>query len=168
MRVEHAACRFGHSGPPASLSFGVMPEAAMSISKRFRELRERAGLSENEAGSQMGVTVWDIEAFDDELTSCHSPADIKRFCQVLHARPSELFAVTTSEPSVSEEDLVSLIHAECRKRGVTMEEFEDAVGWRLSQSMDPPERLFEDMTLDGLQWLCRELGIHWHRIILGL
>ena len=24
------------------------------------------------------------------------------------------------------------------------------------------------MSLDGLQWLCRELGIHWHRVIIAL
>ena len=63
---------------------------------------------------------------------------------------------------------MALIREECRKRGVTLEQFEDAVGWRLSQCMDPPERLLEDMTLDGLQWLCRELGIDWHRVILSL
>jgi transcriptional regulator with XRE-family HTH domain len=145
-----------------------MPEATMSISKRFRELRQRAGLSENEAGQQMGVSVWDIEAVEDELTSCYSPAELRKFCQVLSARPSELFHITTSEPAVSAAELVSLIRAECQKRGVTLEQFEDAVGWYLSRCMDPPERLLEDMTLDGLQWLCRELGIHWHRVILSL
>ena len=79
-----------------------------------------------------------------------------------------MFAITTSEPVVSAIELVALIREECRKRGVTLEQFEDAVGWRLSQCMDPPERLLEDMTLDGLQWLCRELGIDWHRVILSL
>jgi hypothetical protein len=34
--------------------------------------------------------------------------------------------------------------------------------------MEPPERLFEEMSIDGLQWLCRELGIDWHRVILSL
>jgi hypothetical protein len=116
----------------------------------------------------MGLPVWDIEAVEDELTSCHSPADVRKFCQVLGARPSELFGIVTTEPAVSATDLVTLIKQECHKRGVTLEQFESAVGWRLSQSMDPPERLLHDMTLDGLQWLCRELGIHWHRVILSL
>lgn len=145
-----------------------MPEATGSISRRFRELRERAGLSENEAGRQMGVSVWDIEAVEDELTCCYSPAQVQKFCQILSARPSELFGTTTSEPAVSAKDLVSLIHAECRKRGVSLEQFEDAVGWYLSRCIEPPERLLEDITLDGLQWLCRELGIDWHRVILSL
>ena len=145
-----------------------MPETAISLSKRFRELRERAGLSEKEAERQMGISVWDIEAVEDELTCGHSPAEVRKYCQILGARPSELFGISTTEPAVSAEELVALIAAECRKRGVTLEQFEDAVGWRLDQCMAPPQRLLEDMTLDGLQWLCRELGIHWHRVILSL
>jgi hypothetical protein len=146
----------------------VMPDAPISLSKRFRSLRERAGLSENEASEQMGVQVWDIEAFDDELTSCYSPSEVRKFCEVLRAKPGELFGVNTSLSPVSAQELVALIHAECRKRQFTLEQFEDVVGWRLSQSMDPPERLLEDMSLDGLQWLCRELGIDWRRVILSL
>lgn len=140
----------------------------MSISKRFRELRERAGLSENEASQRMDVSVWDIEAVEDELTCCYSPAEVRQFCQILSARPSELFHITTSEPAVSAEDLVSLIQAECQQRGVSLEQFEEAVGWYLSRSMEPPERLLEDITVDGLQCLCRELGLSWHRVILSL
>ncbi len=116
----------------------------------------------------MGVSVWDIEAFEDELTTCYSPVQVRDFCRVLQAQPAELLAVNTSEPPVSAQELVGLIRGECRKRGVTLDQFEDAVGWRLGQCMDPPERLLEDMTLDGLQWLCRELGIDWHRVILSL
>ena len=116
----------------------------------------------------MGVSPFHIETTDDDFTISYSPANVRRFCEVLGARPSELFGVGTTEPPVSAEELVSRIHAECRKRGVTLEQFEDAVGWRLGECMDPPERLFEDMSLDGLQWLCRELGIHWHRVILSV
>lgn len=140
----------------------------MSISRRFRELRERAGLSENEAGQRLGVSVWDIEEVEGELTCCYSAAEVRKFCEALGVRPTELFQVAITEPAVSGNDLVALIYAECSKRDVTLEQFEDAVGWRLAQCMNPPERLLEDMSLDGLQWLCRELGIHWHRVILSL
>jgi transcriptional regulator with XRE-family HTH domain len=143
----------------------------MSLSKRFRELRERAGLSPDEAASRMGISspcVWEIESHEDELASCYSPCKVQQFCAALGVRPGELLGVTTTESAVSARELVEGIHAECRKRRMTIEKFEDVVGWRLSQSMEPPERLLEDMTLDGLLWLCRELGIDWHRVILSL
>jgi transcriptional regulator with XRE-family HTH domain len=139
-----------------------------SITSNFRELRERAGLSLDEAAAAMGVSPFHIETDDAEFTCSYSLADAQRFCRVLGARPSELFGVEVAEAPVSAEELVRRIHEEYRKRGITLETFEDAVGWRLSACMEPPEHLFNDMSLDGLQWLCRELHVHWHRVILGL
>lgn len=137
---------------------------------RFREARKRLGLSPNELAAQSGVSdagVWDIEDFPDDLTCCYSPSDVRKFCRVLGIRPVTLFADEIAEPAVSANDLVRLIHNECRSRGVTLEQFEDAVGWRLSACIEPPELLLEDMTVDGLQWLCRELHIDWRRVLLS-
>jgi transcriptional regulator with XRE-family HTH domain len=144
-----------------------MPEPG-SISERLKKLRERAGLSVEEVAAKMTVSPFHIEIPDDEFTCEYSPADARRFCEVLKARSSELFGVSTTEPPVSSSELALLIGAECRTRNVTLEQFEEVVGWRLSQCMNPPERLFDEMSLDGLRWLCRELGIHWHRVILSL
>jgi transcriptional regulator with XRE-family HTH domain len=148
----------------------VMPDTA-SPYKRFQEFRERAGLSHDEAASRMGISspsVWDIESFENELTEWYSPSEVRRFCEAMDVRPRDLFGVNTTEPAVSASELAERIHEECAKRGVTLEHFEDAVGWRLSECIEPPERMLEDMSLDGLQWLCRELGINWHRVILGV
>lgn len=138
---------------------------------RFREFRERACLTLDEAARQMGTSspsVWDMQSCDEEISQCYSPSQVRLFCRVLGIRPSELFAVETAESPVSAAELARLIHEQCRFRSVTLEQFEDAVGWRLSACIEPPERLLEDMSIDGLQWLCRELGIHWHRVILSL
>jgi hypothetical protein len=128
-------------------------------------------LSPDEVAARSGVSdagVWDIEHFEEDLTCCYSPRDVQKFCRVLGIRPVELFADSIAESPVSADELVQRIHAECRSRGVTLEQFEDAVGWRLSACIEPPERLLEDMTLDGLQWLCRELRIDWQRVLLSL
>jgi DNA-binding XRE family transcriptional regulator len=145
--------------------------AATSPEFRFQQFRDRAGLSHDEAAQQMGISspaVWDIEGCEGELSQCYSPSQVRQFCRVLGIRPSELFAVETVESPVSAAELVRLIHEQCRSRCVTLEQFEDAVGWRLSACIEPPERLLEDMSIYGLQWLCRELGTHWHRVILSL
>src|SRR6266404_2011966 len=96
--------------------------ATSSPASRFREFRERAGLSNDEAAQQMGISspsVWDIESFADELSSCYSPSQVQQFCRVLGVRPSVLFGIETTEPPVSASDLVRLIHEQCRSRGVT-------------------------------------------------
>jgi transcriptional regulator with XRE-family HTH domain len=139
-----------------------------SISSRFRDLRERAGLSIEEAAKRMGVSPFHIETDDAEFTQCYSPSDALNFCKVLDARPAELFDIKTAEPPISATSLVLLVHQEYRARGLTLEQFEDIVGWRLSACIEPPEHLFDEMSIDGLQWLCRELGVDWHRVILSL
>jgi hypothetical protein len=138
---------------------------------RFREFRERAGLSHDELAWRSGVSsscIWDIESQDDELSSCHSPRQVQQFCQLLGIRPIELFGGDFAESSITAIELVRLIHKECQSRGITLEQLEDAVGWRLSACIEPPEKLLEDMTVDGLQWLCRELAVNWRRVILSL
>ena len=138
---------------------------------RFREARERLGLSQEEVAARSGVSspsVWDLEEIEGELTSCYSPRDLQQLCRVVGLRPAELFGDDITDSPVSAGQLVERIHGECRARGVTMEQFEDVVGWRLSACIDPPESLLEDITVDGLQWLCRELRIDWRRVFLSL
>lgn len=145
--------------------------AATAPHLRFKEARERLGLSPDELATRSGVSaagIWDIESCESDLTRCYSPRDIQQFCRVLGIRPIDLFGGDIAEPAVSACDLVQRIHEECQSRGVTLEQFEDAVGWRLSQCIEPPEYLLEDITIDGLQWLCRELRIDWRRVLLSL
>ena len=62
---------------------------------RFREARERLGLSPDEVAQRSGVSsagVWDIEECEGDLTCCYSPRDVQQFCRVLGIRPVELFA----------------------------------------------------------------------------
>jgi transcriptional regulator with XRE-family HTH domain len=138
---------------------------------RFREARERLGLSPEEVSARSGVSspsVWDLEEIDGEITCNYSPRGLQALCRVIGIRAVELFGDEVAEPPVSAADLAQRIYTECRSRGVTLEQFEDAVGWRLSACKAPPEKLLEDMTVDGLQWLCRELRIDWRRVLLSL
>ena len=138
---------------------------------RFREARERLGLSPQEVAARSGVSssaVWDIEEIDDDLTSCYSPRQLQQFCRVLAIHPVKLFADEISEPAVSAQDLARRIHEECHSRGVTLEQFENLVGWRLGACIKPAEKLLEDLTLDALQSVCRQLRIDWRRVLLGL
>ncbi len=110
----------------------------------------------------------DIEWFDDELFSVYSPNEVQQFCKVLGTEPSSLFGIETNELPVTAPELVQLIQAQCSSRAISLEQFEDAVGWTLSGMIDPPEKLLQNMSIDGLQDLCRELEIDWQRVILSL
>ena len=135
---------------------------------RFREARERLQLSVDDAAALCGISapcVWDIESHAAELTACYSAMDVFRFSEALHIPASAFFGDDIAGAPVSAAALGQMIREECRVRKITLEQFEDAVGWKLGESMEPPGRLLEDMTLDGLQWLCRELRIDWRRVL---
>ena len=119
----------------------------------------------------MGISsasLWDIECIDDELT-IYSTTDMRRFCQVLSVSPRELFGIELQAAPLTATDLAALIREQCRSRGITIEQFEDASGWHLAKSLDDPERLLhDDYSIDGIQDICRELGVDWQRFILSL
>jgi len=145
-------------------------DASVPCSARFREARERAGLSREDAATRMDLPadcIWDIETRADELCTSYSPADIQRFCKILAIRPAGLFGIQSSEPPITAPQLATLIHEHCRAHNITVPQFEDAVGWRLTESLIDPEDLFEDLSIDGLRWVCDELGVDWQRVILA-
>jgi transcriptional regulator with XRE-family HTH domain len=154
-----------------SCYFYAIVNPIVSISARFRDARERLGLSPTEAASRLGISVpclWDIESGDDELSTCYSPTEVRQFCEVLGVRPAELFSIEATGTPVSAEDLARLVHAHCQSRGIPLSQFEDAVGWRLADSLGEPQRLLQALSIDGLRELCRELGVDWQKVILSL
>ena len=82
--------------------------------------------------------------------------------------PAELLGIESTREPISAARLVELVREHCRVRSITMVQFEDAVGWRLAGILDPPTELLRGITIDGLQWLCRELAVDWRRVIIGL
>ena len=145
--------------------------ATTSTASQFRKLRERIGLSHEQVAQQVGIStpsVWDIEGHEDELSDCYSLLELQKIAQTLGVRPIELFGSEISNDPVSAYELVRLIHEQCRLRGITLVEFEDIVGWRLSSDIDTPERLFGGITTEGLRWLCAELDLDWRRVISSL
>ena len=139
--------------------------------QRFREAREHLGLSHEEVAERCGIStscVWDIESYDDELPTCYSAADLRRFCEVLQIRPVELFGDRVIAPPVASAELVQRIYEECRSREITLQQFEDIVGWKLQDFLQQPDRLLASLSLDGLRTLCREVHIEWGRVLAAL
>ena len=96
---------------------------------RFSEARERRGLSPEQFAalcSLYPIDVWEIEGVEGDLEACFTPKQLQKF----------------SEAPVSAKDLVQLIYAEYRLRGVTLEQFEDVIEWwSLNSILEPPEKL---------------------------
>jgi transcriptional regulator with XRE-family HTH domain len=153
----------------------LYPDPPESIAARFQYFRERASLSMAEVAEKMNLgmgftdmCVWDLEAYDNELFSVYSPLQMLRLTEILGITPRELINFENSEPPVTTTELVQLINGECVTRGISLDAFEDVVGWSLNKMMEPSELLLQDMSLEGLTDLCKELRINWVRVINGI
>ena len=139
--------------------------------RRIKEARERAGLSIDEVAVRSGInknSIYDFEMVEGDLCAGYSPKEVQRICRVIGIRPVDVFADNVSGSAVSQEELIRRIREECGSRGITIEQFEDVVGWSFGACMEKTEVLLEEISIDGLQWLCRELNIDWRRVILSL
>jgi len=87
---------------------------------------------------------------------------------VLGIRPSELLGVEITDSAVGADQVAQLIREHCRSRGISIAQFEEAAGWWVAESLDEPQRLLQDYSLDGIQDICHELGVDWQRLILSL
>jgi transcriptional regulator with XRE-family HTH domain len=140
-------------------------------SLRFREARERAGFSPEEAARLMCISsalLREIESVEDELTSIHSPADVQRFCSVLGIRPQELLGVRSNARPLTAGEMAGLICEHCQSKGLAIGHFEHAVGWSVARSLERPVRFLHDYSVSGIQDICRELGVNWERFALAL
>ena len=99
------------------------------------------GLSHDQVAAQSGLSIgasaiWDIEACEGDLEN-YSPAEIRKLCSILGVQPVELFGGGSSEAPVSANELVQRIRDECLSRGLTLQQFEDVVGWALERLYGP-------------------------------
>jgi transcriptional regulator with XRE-family HTH domain len=134
---------------------------------RLRAARERLGLSREQAASQMCVTVAAISAMetdDDEIGSCRTLADIRRFSDVLRITPRELFDIPATVSALRPAALAQLIRDHCQSRGISIDQFKKAVGWPLGTSVEGLGDLKHDPSLVVVADICRELKIDWRRV----
>ena len=133
----------------------------MGPNQIITQARERLGLSPQELGEAIGIShTWDLEAYEDDLSLTLSLAEVSRLCQVLNLTPSELFEQLPPERTIAPSDLRDSVVEDCHRRGWTMEQFGDEVGWEMQGLIENPAEYLSNLNADGLQDICRQLGIN--------
>ena len=90
------------------------------------------------------------------------------YCKALEISPADLFGESNEASGISENRLLELINTECLNRGMTLDQLGDVVGWDLEAAAKSEHGLLGDLSVDGLQWLCKELRVDWRRVLIGL
>ena len=132
----------------------------MGPNQIITQARERLGLNPQELGEAIGIShTWDLEDYEDDLSLTLSLAELSRLCEVLNLTPYELFEQLPPEHTISPSDLRDAVVEHCHRRGWTIEKFGDEVGWEMQGLIENPAEYLSELNLDGLQDICRHLGI---------
>ncbi len=133
----------------------------MGPNQIITQARERIGLNPQELGEAIGIShTWDLEAYEDELSMTLSLAELSRLCEVLNLTPCELLEQSPPEHFISPAELRDDILEDCHRRGWMLEQFGEEVGWDVQGLTEHPTEYLSKLNLDGLQDICRHLGIN--------
>jgi transcriptional regulator with XRE-family HTH domain len=135
----------------------------MGIAETVRAYRIRAGKSAQQVASDLGINeAWyqDLETYDDELASTLTLFQAKHLALLLSVELSQL--LKENEPAgrkVGLLDLPSIVRKHIEAENLSIEEFENLVGWELKGFLESPVAAAAEMPIAFLRDLSNHLGV---------
>ncbi|HTE42757.1 MAG TPA: hypothetical protein VK629_18190 [Steroidobacteraceae bacterium] len=104
----------------------------------------------------------DLESSDDELAATLTMFQAQQLASLLGVRLHDLLAESTgSDEKIALLDLPAMVAAHIAREAISIEEFEERLGWELQEFLESPVKVAAALPIVFLQALSRELGIHW-------
>ncbi len=137
----------------------------MQTAANIRSARIRAGKSRAEAAAHLALNpAWydDLEQRDGELAATLTLFQGVALAELFGLRLADLFgeAVPAGE-RVALPDLPERIRAHVAAIGITLDQFEQQMGWGLEPFMEAPVQLSTELPIAFFQALAGALGLHW-------
>jgi hypothetical protein len=143
----------------------------LSRARHIRHLREQSGRSHAEMAVAVGIGLpayYDVEAHDDEVTSCLTLREAHRLAIALGVDLRRLLAPTDDPAGPVPTQTYTLSDLADRIRGSVevagLPAAEDAVGWQLDHVLADPAAAWEEPA-DFLRFVCEFLGLDWRAAI---
>ena len=137
----------------------------MGIAARIRNHRVRAGKSSSEVAQCLGLNdAWyhDLEHDDAEFASTLTLFQAIELASALGVSLRDLLNEEESVgASIALMDLPKLIEAHVARAGISVEQFEDQLGWELQDFMQSPLKVAAESPILFLQAVAEHLGIDW-------
>lgn len=143
----------------------------MTASDRLSAARLKLGLSLLQVARATGIEADNLEEMERSpatLMSTYSPEEIDRVCRFYGIPLTEMLTGQRVADCIQPTDVVRMILDTCRQRAIPIEVFGDKVGWDLNDILKDPCLIYTNISLDGLRWLCDELGINWLNVLACL
>ncbi len=138
-----------------------------AYAKRIRTLRERTGKGAAELSELLGMSAmeyFDLELHDDELPTVASLDQIRRLAAALGVTAAALLSedgAAVPAGRISYPQLVERTREYLVDAGLTQEQFENQLGWRLDDFFESEQKMLASCNLEFLKALCAGLGVPW-------
>jgi transcriptional regulator with XRE-family HTH domain len=141
----------------------------MGTAAQIRALRIRAGKTRAEMAKTLGLNeAWyaDLEQRDEELASTLTLFQAMELASALGVSLRDLVP-GSPEPDahIPFMELPDRIRAQISRDGVSIEQFEDQVGWELVQFLDSPLQAATELPIVFFQAIATYLGIDWLALV---
>jgi transcriptional regulator with XRE-family HTH domain len=135
----------------------------MRTAETIRAHRVRAGKSAQQVAAELGINdAWyaDLEMYDDELASTLTLFQAKHLATILGVQLSELLVENEhSGRRIGLLDLPSIIRKHIEVEALSMEEFEDLIGWDIKGFLDSPVASAAELPIMFLRDLANHLDV---------
>ncbi len=142
-----------------------VPTPVASSAANIRSARIRAGKSRAEVAAHLALNpAWydDLEQRDGELAETLTLFQGVALAELFGLRLADLFgeALPAGEP-VALPDLPDRIRAHVAAAGISLDRFEEQLGWELGPFLEAPLQLSTELPIAFFQALAGALGLHW-------
>jgi transcriptional regulator with XRE-family HTH domain len=141
----------------------------MGTAALIRSYRVRAGKSRSEVALQLGLNdAWyhDLEQNDDELAFTLTLFQAIELASILGVGLHDLMGQDAPlDQPIPLMDLPARIEAHVARNGISIEQFEEQVGWALRDVLQSPVKAAAESPIVFFQALAKHLGINWLSLI---
>ena len=141
----------------------------MGTAARIRYHRVHAGKSPTEVARQLGLNdAWyhDLEHHDGELVSTLTLFQAIELASALGTQLHSLLGEATApEERIALTDLPQMIRAHLASTRLSIEQFEEQVGWELHDFLESPIKVGAESPIIFLQALAAHLGMNWLSLV---
>ena len=131
----------------------------------IRSARIRAGKSRSEAAAHLALNpAWydDLEQRDGELAETLTLFQGVALAELFGLRLADLFGETMpAGERLALPDLPERIRAYVAATGISLDAFEEQLGWELGPFLEAPVQLATELPIAFFQALAGALGLHW-------
>lgn len=136
-----------------------------SIAETLRNARIRAGKSRAEVAAHLALNpAWydDLEQRDGELAATLTLFQGVVLAELFGLRLADLFGeIVPAGERIALPDLPERIRTHLATTSISLDQFEQQLGWELGPFMEAPVQLATELPIAFFQALADVLGIHW-------